>query len=271
MLMYFLVQAQSERNVLFVFCKLLYNYSMKKRLDVLVFEKGLVESREKAQRLIMAGSVLVDGKKETKSGSKFDDDIKIEITESSRYVGRGAEKLEKAADEFQIDFKGKVVADIGSSTGGFTDFALQHGALKVYAIDVGRGQLDWRLRNDERVLVMEETNFKDVKEFPEKIDIFVIDVSFISLRKILLNIKNFGSPEIIALFKPQFEAGRAIADKCKGVIKDPDIHESLLASFRLWCLENGFEVLGEIESPIKGASGNTEFLFWLQIKAPSPE
>ena len=243
---------------------------MKKRLDVLIFERGLVDSREKAQRLIMAGSVLVDGKKETKPGSKFDEDIKVEMIEGSKYVGRGAEKLEKAAGVFKIDFKGMIVADIGSSTGGFTDFALQHGAKKVYAIDVGRGQLDWRLRNDKRVVVMEKTNFKDVKELPEKVDLVVIDVSFISVRKILESIKYKvlsikPNTKIVLLFKPQFEAGKAIADRYKGVIKDPKIHESLLADFRLWCMENGFEILEEVESPIKGSKGNTEFLFHLKI------
>ncbi|HRY60103.1 MAG TPA: TlyA family RNA methyltransferase [Patescibacteria group bacterium] len=242
---------------------------MKKRLDMLVFEKGLADSREKAQRLIMAGSISLNGKKETKPGSRFDEDAKIEVVEKQRYVGRGAEKLGKAANVFQIDFKGKTVADIGSSTGGFTDFALQHGAKKVFAIDVGRGQLAWTLRNDKRVVVMEETNFKDVKELPERIDIFVIDVSFISVKRILENIskyfKIFNNIQIILLFKPQFEAGKAIADKYKGVIKDPDIHESLLADFRLWCIENGFEIRGEVESPIKGSKGNTEFLFHLKI------
>lgn len=247
---------------------------MKKRLDILVFEKGLAESREKAQRLIMAGLILVDSKKETKSGMKFDEDIAIEALETYPYVGRGAEKLKGASEAFKIDFKDKVVADIGSSTGGFTDFALQSGAQKVYAIDVGTGQLDWKLRNDERVVVMERTDFRKIEGLPDPIDIFTIDVSFVSVRRMLDRIKNLESrimnnkgktKDIVVLFKPQFEAGRDIADKFKGVIKDSGIHERLLAEFRLWCSENGFEIFGETESPINGDKGNKEFLFYLKI------
>jgi len=247
---------------------------MKKRLDILIFDKSLVDSREKAQRLIMAGLVLVNGEKETKPGSKFDEKVKIEISEVPRYVSRGAEKLEQAYKEFKIDFKNKIVADIGSSTGGFTDFALQHGAKKVYAIDVGKGQLDWKLRQDPRVVVMEGVNFRYLKELPERIDMFLVDVAFISLKKILPVIKSIkykvlsikGKEKIIvALFKPQFEAGKDIADKTKGIIKDPKIHQKLLEDFRKWCEENGFEVLGETESPIKGAKGNAEFLFYLKV------
>lgn len=265
----------------------------KKRLDILLFERKLVDSRASGQALIMAGQVLVNGKKETKPGSSFDDDSGIEILETSKYVGRGAEKLEKAYEEFKIDFKDKIVADIGSSTGGFTDFALQYGAKKVYAIDVGTGQLHWKLRNDPRVVVMEKTDFRKIESLPEAIDIFVVDVSFISLRKILpviCRVKNqepaspagrskikdskkqnhdskfmIHNSSVIALFKPQFEAGKAIADKFKGVIKDPKIHDKLLKDFKKWCEENEFEILGETESPIKGAKGNTEFLFLLRI------
>jgi len=246
---------------------------MKKRLDILIFEKGLVDSREKGQRLIMAGLVSVDSKKETKSGSKFDEDVKIDIEETSKYVGRGAEKMEGAYKAFRIDFKGKIVADIGSSTGGFTDFALQHGAARVYAIDVGTGQLHWRLRNDPRVVVMEKTDFRKIEELPERIDIFLIDVSFLSVRKILEHLKSIKykvlsikqDTEIIALFKPQFEAGKLTADRFRGVIKDPKIHERLLKEFRCWCEENGFKLLGQVQSPLLGAKGNTEFLFHLKL------
>lgn len=261
---------------------------MKKRLDLLIFERKMVDSREKAQRLIMAGQVLVGSKKlacasrETKSGSKFNENIAIEILELPHYVGRGAEKLEGAAKAFKIDFKNKVIADIGSSTGGFTDFALQNGAKKVYAIDVGKGQLDWRLRNDNRVVVMEGVNARYLKDLPEAVNMFLVDVSFISVKKILPVIKNIvhsgstqehgsnvliGSKEgAIVLFKPQFEARREIADKCKGVIKDPEIHEQLLNDFRKWCEENGLEILGECESPITGDKGNKEWFFWLRMK-----
>ena len=251
---------------------------MKKRLDILLFERKLVDSREKAQRLIMAGLVQVDGKKEIKSGTKFEEDATITITERPQYVGRGAEKMKGAAEAFKIDFKDKIIADIGSSTGGFTDFALQNGAKKSYAIDVGHGQLDWRLRNDPRVVVMEQTDFRKINSFPEIIDIVVIDVSFISVRKILEHLKNIRysildieerkvkqCPDVIILFKPQFEAGKEIVDKCKGVIKDPEIHKELLNNFISWCSENGFKIIGQIDSPIKGDDGNREFLFNLKI------
>jgi len=243
---------------------------MKKRLDILLFERRLVDSRAKAQALIMAGLVLVNGKKETKVGSKFDEDAGIEVLETQKYVSRGAGKLEKATRIFRIDFRDKVVCDVGSSTGGFTDFVLQHGARKVYAIDVGTGQLHWKLRNDPRIIVMEKTDFRKIENLPEKIDIFVVDVSFVSVRKILESIKYKVSSikqgaEIVLLFKPQFEAGKVIADRFKGVIKDPRIHERLLSEFRKWCEENGFKMLEETESPIKGAKGNTEFLFLLKI------
>ena len=244
---------------------------MRKRLDILLFEKGMVDTRSKAQALIMAGQVLVDGKKETKAGARFEEDVAPEVLEVFPYVGRGAEKLKRAHEDFKIDFKNKVVADIGSSTGGFTDYALQNGAKKVYAVDVGTGQLHWRLRNDPRVVVMEKTDFRDVKGFEDGIDIFVIDVSFISARKILdsikykvLSIKE--NTEIIVLFKPQFEAGKKIADKFRGVITDENIHLQLLEEFREWCQKEGFDVLGETESPIKGDKGNREFLLWLKLK-----
>jgi len=258
---------------------------MQKRLDVLLFDTKKVDSRAKAQALIMAGLVSVNGKKETKPGTKFNNDVLIDVLEMQKYVGRGAEKLEEAAKVFKLNFNGKVVADIGSSTGGFTDFALQKGAKKVYAIDVGTGQLDWRLRKDSRVVVMEKTDFRKIDELPEAIDLFLIDVSFISARKILKKIKdirylildieekkdkkypisNIQYPEIILLFKPQFEAGKKIADKFRGVITDPKVHQELLEDFRIWCADNGFDVLGETQSPIKGAKGNTEWLFWLKI------
>lgn len=242
----------------------------KKRLDNILFEKGIIDSRTKAQALIMAGKVLVDGKIETKPGINFEDDVLIELLEVPRYVGRGAEKLKGATEAFQIDFENKTVIDIGSSTGGFTDFALQNGAKKVYAVDVGTGQLHWRLRNDPRVVVMEKTDFRDVEAIEDDVDFIVVDVSFISARKILESIKNKLSStsrniEIVLLFKPQFEAGKKIADKFRGVIKDPKIHEDLVSDFKKWCGENGYKIVGESESPIFGDKGNKEFFFNLKI------
>jgi len=239
-------------------------------LDILLAERKLVDSRAKAQALIMAGQVTVNGKKETKPGSNFAEDVKIEVLELPRYVGRGAEKMEGAFKAFKLNFQDKVVADIGSSTGGFTDFALQHGAKKVYAIDVGTGQLHWKLRNDPRVVVMEKTDFRKIGKLPEKIDIFLVDVAFVSVRKILESIKYKvlsikQNTDIILLFKPQFEAGKTIADKFRGIITDPKIHEKLLSDFLKWCEENGFQILGETESPIKGDKGNREFLFYLKL------
>ena len=257
---------------------------MKKRLDTLIFERRKADSREKAQRLIMAGLVLVDGKMIDKAGTKFEEDIDIEVLKGPNYVGRGAEKLKGAVEIFRIDFKGKIVADIGASTGGFTDFALKSGSSIVYAIDVGRGQLDWKLRQDSRVIVMEKINTRYLKSLPEKIDIFLIDVSFISLEKILPAVREIiesnkkTSPsyfrdgrkqedtKIIVLFKPQFEAGKKIVDKTKGVIKDPSIHQELLENFRKWCRENNFKVLGECESPVLGNKGNKEFFFYLTFQ-----
>ncbi len=260
---------------------------MKKRLDTLIFDKGLVASREKAQRMIMAGLVLVGGKTADKPGMSYPEDANIEILKVPQYVGRGAEKMAGASLAFALDFHGKIVADIGSSTGGFTDYALQNGAKKVYAIDVGTGQLDWGLRSDPRVVVMENTNARYLENLPEPIDIFVIDVSFISLKKVLPTLKRVMSHEsrvndnkdgvhnsqlithnssIVALFKPQFEASKDIADKYRGVITDGKIHEKLLASFRHWCGENDFEILGEARSPLVGDKGNKEFFFRLRAR-----
>jgi 23S rRNA (cytidine1920-2'-O)/16S rRNA (cytidine1409-2'-O)-methyltransferase len=243
---------------------------MKKRLDILVSEKMGV-SRSKAQGYIMAGRVFVNDRAATKAGLEFDESDVIEITEVSPYVSRGAEKLEGATKEFEIDFKNKIVCDVGASTGGFTDFALQNGAKKVYAIDVGYGQLDKKLRDDKRVINMERTNIRNINELPEKIDIFVIDVSFISLKKILpqvitvnknskLKIKNY---DVVALIKPQFEVGKKIADKYKGVIKDKKIQEEVLEDIKKFAQDLDYIIKGVTTSPIKGAKGNAEFLLYL--------
>lgn len=239
---------------------------MKKRLDILVSEKMGI-SRSKAQGYIMAGRVFVNDRLATKSGTEFDESDVIEITEVSPYVSRGAKKIEAAKKEFGIDFNNKIVCDVGASTGGFTDFALQNGAKKVYAIDVGYGQLDQKLRTDERVINMERINIRDIKGLPEKIDIFVCDVSFISLKKVLprfqeIEKENF---EAIVLVKPQFEVGKKIADKFKGVIKDETIQNEVLGDIKKFAENLGYIIKGVTTSPIKGAKGNKEFLLYLSI------
>lgn len=238
---------------------------MKKRLDVLIFEKGLAKSRSEAERLIMSGLVLIDGKVFDKPGMSVAEDVEVVLKEKFPYVSRGALKLEKAFQEFSLNFKDKIICDVGSSTGGFTDFALQNGAKKVYAVDVGRGQLDQKIREDQRVVVMERTDFRDVNEFDDRIDMFVCDVSFISLKKILPKIKQLSEPvtSVIALIKPQFEVGKAIADRFKGVIKDEDIRQGVVKDIENFSRELGFEVKGITESPIEGAKGNKEYLMYL--------
>lgn len=243
---------------------------MKKRLDILVAEREKV-SRAKAQALILAGQVLIDGKMIDKAGTEVDEKAEIKIKEKFPYVSRGALKLEAAAKEFKIDFKNKIVCDVGASTGGFTDFALQNGAKKVYAIDTGYGQIDQRLRKDSRVILMERTNIKSVELLPEPIDIFVIDVSFISLkqvlpavRKIMTNDKRPMTGNIVALVKPQFEVGKAVADKYKGIIKDEKIQLNIVEEIGQFAESLGYKVQGLIKSPITGAKGNKEFLMWLK-------
>lgn len=246
---------------------------MKTRLDILVAERYDL-SRAKAQALIMAGSVLVNGKPATKSGAEYDTDIPIRIKETMPYVSRGGLKLEKAALEFGLDFTGKTICDIGASTGGFTDYALQGGAAKVYAIDTGKGQIAQKLREDRRVVLLENTNVRNVDSLPEPIDIFVIDVSFISLKKVLpqvitiienckLKIVNCS---VIALVKPQFEVGKDVADKHRGIIKDNKIREEVVRDIEISAKNLGFEVLGITDSPIAGAKGNREYLLHLELR-----
>jgi len=247
---------------------------MKKRLDILTAEK-LNISRAKAQALIMAGAIFVDEKMFTKSGLNIEETSDIRAREAFPYVSRGALKLERAAQEFGIIFKDKIIADIGASTGGFTDYSLQHGAKKVYAIDCGYGQLDQKLRNDKRVINMERTNIKDVEALPESIDIFVIDVSFISLKKVLPQILTIignwnlevGNSSVIALVKPQFEVGKGVADKCRGIITDENIQQEVIADIKNFATKSGFIIEGLTESPIKGAKGNKEFLLYLSLRA----
>jgi 23S rRNA (cytidine1920-2'-O)/16S rRNA (cytidine1409-2'-O)-methyltransferase len=244
------------------------------RLDQLLVEKGLAESREKAKRLILSGQILVDGHPSPKPGHNLAPDHKIVLKEAERFVSRGGEKLEGAMDAFPIDLEGKVCLDIGSSTGGFTDCMLQHGASKVYAIDVGKGQLHWKLREDKRVVVMEGTNARYLtsKDLPELADFASIDTSFISLTNILPAVKGLLKPggEIVSLIKPQFEAGKEDVDKGRGVITDPAIHEAVISKVRKFGTEElGLEWLGLATSPLKGPKGNIEFLAcWKKAATP---
>lgn len=236
----------------------------KTRLDLLLVERGLAETRSKAQALVMAGDVLVNGLTEDRPGYLISTDAKITVRSTPPYVSRGGVKLERALDQFQLVMSGLVVIDVGASTGGFTDLLLQRGAKQVYAIDVGYGQLDWRLRNDPRVVVMERTNVRYIESLPVLVDAAVIDVSFISLTLVLPVVQRLIGPSgwIVALVKPQFEAGREQVGK-GGVVKDPEVHRQVLQKIVSWALPNGLKVLGLTPSPIKGPSGNREFLLYL--------
>ena len=241
---------------------------MKERLDVLLVKRNLAESREKAKAVIMAGCVFVDGQREDKAGTTFSPDVNIEIKgHTLPYVSRGGLKLEKALANFDVDVKGKVCTDVGSSTGGFTDCMLQNGAVKVYAIDVGRGQLDWKLRQDPRVICMEKTNIRYVtpEDIGEPVDFSSIDVSFISLTKVLEPIRNYlkADGEIVALIKPQFEAGREKVGK-KGVVREKSTHREVIKKVTDYARSVGFDVLELDFSPIKGPEGNIEYLVHLK-------
>lgn len=240
---------------------------MKKRLDVILCEKGFFQSRERAKAAIMEGIVFVDGQRRDKPGEKIEENLKIEVRgRDIPYVSRGGFKLKKAFKIFPFDVKGKVIMDIGASTGGFTDCLLQHGAKKVFAIDVGYGQLAWKLRTDPRVISMERTNFRYLKreEIEETIDGATIDVSFISLSIILDNLYDFlgEKGEVMALIKPQFEAGREKVGK-KGVVSNPKVHIEVLQKMMEKMKEKGFYVKGLSFSPITGPQGNIEFLSYL--------
>ena len=241
--------------------------SQKKRLDSLLFEKGLVESRSLAQRMVMAGEIRVNGMVVDKPSHPVSEDDQIAIHPLPRFVSRGGEKLEKALHSFNLlDLSGKICADIGSSTGGFTDCLLQHGAARVFAIDVGKGLLHWKLRNDSRVVLMEENNARFITLLPEPIDLVTIDASFISLKSLLPIARNWmdSQGKIIALIKPQFEAGRELAAKGRGVIRDSVIHKAILKDLMLFCMDMGLEPLDLDVSPILGPKGNREFLFFMQ-------
>ncbi len=240
----------------------------KERLDVLLVNRGLAGSREKAKAVIMSGCVYVDGQKEDKAGASFDVGAEIEVRGNTlKYVSRGGLKLEKAMAEFDVELEGKICMDVGSSTGGFTDCMLQNGAVKVYAVDVGHGQLDWKLRNDERVVCMEKTNIRYVTpdDIPDEIQFSSIDVSFISLTKVLGPVKELLTQDgqIVCLIKPQFEAGRDKVGK-HGVVRDSAVHLEVIEKIVGFAVSIGFEALNLAFSPVKGPEGNIEYLLHLQ-------
>ena len=249
---------------------------MKERLDVLLVKQGLAESREKAKAIIMAGNVFVQGQREDKAGAMFDES-KVQITVKGavlKYVSRGGLKLEKAMECFPIVLDGCVCMDIGASTGGFTDCMLQNGAVKVYSVDVGHGQLAWKLRNDERVVCMEKTNFRYMvrEDIADDLDFASVDVSFISLTKILIPARKLlkEGGQMVCLIKPQFEAGKDKVGK-KGVVREDSVHKEVIEKVLDFANLTGFEVLGLTYSPIKGPEGNIEYLVHLQKDARDAE
>ena len=251
----------------------------KVRLDVLLVERGLAESRAKAQALIMAGEVRVDGQVALKPATAVDPATRLDVEQGPRFVSRGGEKLEAALEQFHLQVRDRVCADVGASTGGFTDCLLQRGAAKVYAIDVGKGILHWKLRNDPRVIVMEQTNARFVQALPEPVSLVTVDASFISLKLLLPVARNWlaASPasglrtedgresdgQVVALIKPQFEAGRQDVARGDGVIRDPVVHRQVLLDVLSFAESQGFGVRGLIRSPLLGPKGNVEFLVWL--------
>lgn len=251
------------------------------RLDLLLVERGLAESRSIAQRLVMAGQVRVNGEVVLRSAVNVMPDVRLEVETRQQFVSRGGEKLEAALNAFEVNVEGQTCADVGSSTGGFTDCLLQHGATKVYAIDVGQGILDWKLRQDRRVMVMEGTNARYIDRLPEAVGIITIDASFISLKVLLPVIKNWFFSEahtrstvqgmMIALIKPQFEAGRQQVGRGKGVIRDPAIHRQVLMDVLDYALQQGYGIRGLIRSPLVGPKGNVEFLAWFEYPGEQVE
>jgi 23S rRNA (cytidine1920-2'-O)/16S rRNA (cytidine1409-2'-O)-methyltransferase len=252
----------------------------KVRLDVLLVERGLAESRAKAQAMIMAGQVRVADQVTLKPATVVSTNAIVTVESGPRFVSRGGEKLEAALEAFRLDVTGWVCADVGASTGGFTDCLLQRGAAKIYAIDVGKGILHWKLRNDPRVVVMETTNARYVESLPEPVALVTVDASFISLKILLPVVKRWIGPNppippsleakgaagglgIIALIKPQFEAGKKDVARGDGVIRDPEIHKQVLLDILAFAQAEGFQIRGLIKSPLLGPKGNAEFLVWL--------
>jgi len=266
----------------------------KRRVDTLLVDRGLADTPAKAQALVLAGQVRAGERPISKPGFLVEEALPLVVAEGPRYVSRGGEKLDHALTAFALDVSGFACADVGASTGGFTDCLLQHGAERVYAVDVGKGQLDYRLRTDPRVVVVEGANVRHLTELPEMVDLVTVDVSFISLRLVLPVVRKWFEDErrgeaclaptprtrraaadrvnpcptpgvgtIVALFKPQFEARKSEVPR-GGVIVDPAMHSTLIGRFTAWCTQNGFRVLDLTASPILGAEGNREFLFWLR-------
>ena len=237
------------------------------RLDNLLVERGLAESRAKAQAMIMAGDVSVGGSTATKAGMLLDESVEVAIVEPPPFVGRGGIKLDYALSEFGLDISGGVVADIGASTGGFTDCLLKRGASRVYAVDVGYGQLNYRLRRDKRVVVMDRVNARYPFSLPEKVDLVTVDVSFISIEKVIPSVASLlkESCYLVVLLKPQFEAKKREVGR-GGIIREPQVQARVLGRFIIWLISYGFRLGGLVASPILGASGNREFFILLQRK-----
>lgn len=244
----------------------------KERLDKLLVDLGLVETRARARATIMAGEVRVNGERVDKVGTPVPLDARIEVATPLPYVSRGGFKLAGALDAFDVPVAGRVCADVGACTGGFTDVLLQRGAARVYAIDVGQGQLDWKLRQNERVVVMERVNARYLETLPEPVELVVIDVSFISLRLILPAAREWLAAEadVVALIKPQFEAGPESVGK-GGIVRDPAVHRAVLVGLLGWAAAEGWGVAGLVRSSIQGTDGNVEFLAHLRPNAPSPK
>jgi 23S rRNA (cytidine1920-2'-O)/16S rRNA (cytidine1409-2'-O)-methyltransferase len=239
---------------------------MKRRIDLLLVERGLAPTREKARALLMAGQVLVGERPVTKAGALVADDAHVTLKQRLPYVGRGGVKLAHALDAFHLDVRRTVALDVGASTGGFTDCLLQSGAQRVYAVDVGRGQLDLRLRADRRVVVMEQVNARYPFSLPEAVSLATVDVSFISLAKVLPSVAQHVMPGglLLPLLKPQFEAEREEVGR-GGVVRKPQVHARVLGQFVLWAVERGWRVRGLASSPLLGDAGNREFFFLLQL------
>ena len=242
--------------------------SKKKRIDLLLVDRGLAESRSQAQKLIMAGLVRVQGQLIHKASQTAEQGMLIELTSGPRFVSRGGEKLQAAVETFPVTLEDRICADVGASTGGFTDCLLQNGAARVYTIDVGKGLLHWKLRNDARVVLIEETNARYLETLPECVHLVTMDASFISLRKLLPVIAGWLKPggDVIALIKPQFEAGPARVGR-GGVVRDPEVHRDVVHRVLDFAVEHSLAPQGLIQSPLRGPKGNVEFLTWLRKDA----